>query len=62
MDWTWELIAKYIEEEMAGFVDWDERFFICPDCGEPVYESDWLSCWPWKRCPICDFDFFEEEE
>jgi hypothetical protein len=61
MGWTWELIAKYIEEEMAGLVDWDERFFICPDCGEPIYELDWVGWWPWKRCPICDFDFFEEE-
>lgn len=62
MGWTWELVAQYLEEEMGCFVDWDERFFNCPDCGEPVYESDWLNWWPWKRCPICDFDFFEEDE
>lgn len=62
MSLNWEIVAKYIEEELGGFVDWDERFFNCPACGEPVYESDWLTWWPWKRCPICDFDFFEEDE
>ena len=51
---TWEEIAFELEKDYGVYVDWDERFFICPECGEPVYECDWdaddLMC-----CPICDF-------
>ena len=51
---AWEKIAIAIERTYGVQVDWDERFFICPECGEPIYECDWdadeLIC-----CPVCDF-------
>ena len=56
----WEENARFCEKEFGVFVDWEERFYICPECEEPVYECDWseddLFCW---ICPICEF--FEEK-
>ena len=56
----WEKIAHLIEANYGGFVDWDEGFFICPDCGEPIYESDWDFNDLFDGddnfiCPICNF-------
>ena len=51
----WEKNAKEIEEVYGEFVDWEEKFYICPECGEPVYKCDWdesdLSRF---LCPICE--------
>ncbi len=38
---AWEKIARYVEKTYGVQVDWDEEFFICPECGEPIYECDW---------------------
>ena len=50
----WVKIACRCEEEYGTHIDWEERFFICPECGEPIYECDWedeeLNC-----CPVCEF-------
>lgn len=52
----WERNAKLSKEMFDAFVDWEERFYICAECGEPVYEEDWketeLKEW---LCPICGF-------
>lgn len=53
----WELNARIVENVFGGFVDWDERFYNCPECGEPIYESDWEE----KDfrdfiCPVCEFE------
>lgn len=65
----WEYVADIMEEKYGAFVDRNERYFICPDCGEPVYEKDWhetsyvipedCTC-----CPICGFipEIDEREE
>jgi len=50
----WEKIARYCEDEYGIFVDWEERFFICPECGEPIYECDW-SADELHACPVCEF-------
>lgn len=50
----WEKMAKYCEEEYGVFVDWEERFFICPECGEPIYECDWEED-ELRACPVCEF-------
>lgn len=52
----WEEKAKIAEEVYGSFVDWDERFYICPECWEPVYESDWTGAeFADILCPICNF-------
>ena len=62
----WESNAKYVEKVYGSFVDWEERFYLCPECGEPVYECDWDEnelCDAY--CPICGFaeeDAKEDEE
>lgn len=56
----WEKTARQLETIYGIFVDWDERFFECPECGEPIYESDWSDTRSWDWCPICEFLWFEE--
>ena len=52
----WEKNAKKVAEEYGAFVDWEERFYTCPECGEPVYECDWFEHELWLiLCPICGF-------
>ena len=38
---AWEKIAHYVEKECGCQVDWDEEFFVCPECHEPIYRCDW---------------------
>ena len=60
---TWEANARLLEEVYGTYVDWEERFYICPSCGEPVYECDWDDndlCD--VLCPICGVDEEEGEE
>ena len=45
--WAWKHAAKYCEDVFGVYVDWDERFFECPECAEPIYESDWANHDPW---------------
>ena len=44
----WEIAARLAEESGAE-VNWDEEYFICPHCEEPVF--------PTKRrgCTYCSF-------
>lgn len=56
----WEQNANFAQETYGAFVDWEERFYICPECGEPVYECDWnMNELREFLCPICEF---QEEE
>lgn len=52
----WRENAKTVEQVYGGYVNWDERFYICPECGEAVYEVDWenneLEDF---LCPICEW-------
>lgn len=58
---AWEINASYVEKDCGGFVDWDERFYICPNCEEPVYECDWSNTELVQHvCPICE-DYEGEE-
>ena len=50
---SWEKAAKLCEELFGTFVDWDERFFICPECDEPIYECDFKDH-GWYTCPVCE--------
>lgn len=59
----WESNANYVSKVYGGFVDWEERFYICPECGEPVYEDDWDETELCDYiCPICDFTEEDAEE
>ena len=62
----WEANAKMVEEVYGGYVDWEERFYNCPECGEPIYECDWsVNELIEAYCPVCGFsgeDDMEEEE
>lgn len=52
----WEKVAKMCEEIFGSYVDWEERFFICPECDEPIYECDWED---FTICPICEFEWYD---
>ena len=61
-----ERIAKHCEKVYGINYDREERFFECPECGEPIYEDDWdeadFCLTPWNNfpkkqhyhCPICE--------
>lgn len=54
-DSLWEINAKIVENEYDGFVDWEEEFYECPYCGEPVYKEDWeIGDFDNFICPICE--------
>lgn len=57
---TWEKIANYCEQVYTVYVDWTERFFECPECGEPIYECDWTPDKMEQFCPICGFNWEDE--
>lgn len=56
---TWIEAAEYCADVYGIYVDLEDRYFHCPFCDEPLYESDWLSH-RWDICPVCE-GFFEEE-
>jgi predicted RNA-binding Zn-ribbon protein involved in translation (DUF1610 family) len=56
--YTWLEAAVYCEETFGVYVNMKEGFFICPECGEPIYECDW-SNHDWDECPICGWNFME---
>jgi hypothetical protein len=58
-EWTWADCAKYCEEIYGVFVDWEEEYFICPECDEPIYADDWGDHDHWNFCPICEFNYLD---
>lgn len=46
---NWEKMAHLFKINYGGLVDWNDRCFYCPECGEPIYEEDWE-----------DFDLIDE--
>ena len=55
----WLHNAHIVENLYGGYVDWEERFYQCPECGEPIYECDWSDEELEQLCPVCGL--FEEE-
>lgn len=55
---TWESMAKAVEEVYGVYVDWDEKFFICPECDEPIYAEDYnhfiVDMNGDYHCPVCE--------
>lgn len=50
-------VAKRIEEVYGVYYDREEEFFICPECGEPIYIEDWVSAEFESQCPVCEFEW-----
>ena len=53
---SWFYIAQTLEKDYGIHVDYEEGFFICPECGEPIYEDDYDLLY--TICPICEEPFF----
>lgn len=61
----WRKIAEYCEDTYGVHVDWDEKFFECPECGEPIYQADWVNGDFYGEdgewiCPICEYIIKED--
>lgn len=57
----WEKNAYDVLLNYGGHVDWEEKFYECPCCGEPIYECDWEPVDLVKvYCPICEDCDLEE--
>lgn len=53
---AWEMNAELVEAVYGGHVDWEERFYECPECGEPIYECDWDDTFLVNYlCPVCEY-------
>ena len=62
MKWSWYYVAQYIiEAEYGGYVDWEEEFFECPECGAPIYKRDYPCIDIGMICPVCEFMGNSEE-
>lgn len=67
---NWYNLAKHCEETYGTFVDYDEEFFACPECDEPIYSDDWeLSDFTLGKrfhgkmyCPICENILMGDED
>ena len=55
---NWDQAADVCEKVYGVYVNWEERYFICPECDEPIYEDDWSNS-DMDMCPICEFIFGE---
>lgn len=50
----WEQVARMAHMNFGVYIDWEERFYLCPECGEPIYEVDWSDEELLDHfCPIC---------
>lgn len=56
-EYGWNWAAKVVEKEFGGYVNWEEEYFICPECGEVVDGLDWGDDdFSYNTiCPICEF-------
>ena len=51
----WERNAIFCQDEYNTYVNLKERYYICPFCGESVYEEDWSDVDLGNfLCPICE--------
>ena len=63
MKWSWYYVAQHIIEPVyGGYVDWEEEFFECPECGEPIYKCDYPYIDIGMICPVCEFIDESEED
>lgn len=48
----WEFNACYLRRTYHAHINWDERYYVCPFCGDRVYEDEWKET-VWYICPFC---------
>ena len=58
---NWEDTALYCKHTFGSFVDLENKFFICPECNEPIFLEDWRFEYPQYICPICETNYNDEE-
>ena len=54
---TWLEAAVMCEELYGAETNMKEGYFVCPECGEPIFECDWREHDDWTVCPVCGFNF-----
>jgi formylmethanofuran dehydrogenase subunit E len=52
---SWDYVADIIDKDYGGYVDYEEKFYICIECGEPIYECDYGRIDDGMLCPVCEF-------
>jgi len=68
----WEKLAARVEKLYGTHVNWRDGFFLCPECGEPIYQIDWNDEDYTKGrffhgrlrlyCPVCEEKLVDEGE
>ena len=66
----WRKFANIVRDEYGMQVDEEEEFAICPECGEPIYKTDWRECdytlgtlyHKEIYCPVCENLIWAEDE
>lgn len=56
---TWLEAGTYCEETYGMSLNTEEEYFVCAECGEPIFKDDWRKHDDWEVCPICGFNFLE---
>ena len=59
MEVSWKELAEIVESVYGGYVDWDEEFFICPECNEIILSEDFPH-YSGYMCPVCE-NILEDE-
>ena len=59
MKWSWTYVAIFLERDYDAYVDWEEEYYICPECGEPIYKSDNPYIELGMICPVCEYNIEE---
>lgn len=55
---SWESAAHLCEAIYGSYVNWDEEYFLCPECGEIIYSDDFDD---FTVCPVCEFEWGEKD-
>ena len=53
MRWTWLDATIYCSQTFGIYVNWEDRYFLCPECEEPILEEDWED-YDMDNCPVCE--------